>query len=338
MKNFITMLLVCALALCMLASCGGSDKLFDYNYDEYLSLGTYKGVEVSASAIDEEVQAQIDSILASNAKDVDTGKASVEGNKLVYTVNATVGGAEAADLAKTDVSVTLGTGTTGLEDLDAALLGMAKGDTKEVTLTVPADHTGNADIDGKEAVLSVLVTSVTEKVTPETLTDEMIATATENLYTTVADYTVYLRSAIKQNLAWNTVLANTTFTDYPKKEAEMYYDNYLASYQNTAAQYGMNLESMASMYGMTLDAFQNNLAQQAIAQVNQDMAMFALAEKENLVADEAKLAEIRKEMMVYYGYEDEAAMMEVVGEDAIEQSAAYDMVMEFVEANAVEVE
>ena len=64
MKNFITMLLVCALALCMLASCGGSDKLFDYNYDEYLSLGTYKGVEVSASAIDEEVQAQIDSILA----------------------------------------------------------------------------------------------------------------------------------------------------------------------------------------------------------------------------------------------------------------------------------
>ena len=315
MKNFITMLLVCALALCMLASCGGSDKLFDYNYDEYLSLGTYKGVEVSASAIDEEVQAQIDSIL-----------------------NATVGGAVAADLAKTDVSVTLGTGTTGLEDLDAALLGMAKGDTKEVTLTVPADHTGNADIDGKEAVLSVLVTSVTEKVTPETLTDEMIATATENLYTTVADYTVYLRSAIKQNLAWNTVLANTTFTDYPKKEAEMYYDNYLASYQNTAAQYGMNLESMASMYGMTLDAFQNNLAQQAIAQVNQDMAMFALAEKENLVADEAKLAEIRKEMMVYYGYEDEAAMMEAVGEDAIEQSAAYDMVMEFVEANAVEVE
>ncbi len=338
MKNFITLFLVCALAVCMMASCGGSDKIFDYNYDEYVTLGNYKGVEVSASAIETEVEAQIDSILTSNAKDVDTDAPSVEGNKVVYSVTATVNGTEAADLAKTDSSVTLGTGTTGLDDLDAALVGMSAGDSKEVTLTVPADHTGNAEIDGKEAVLSVSVSAVTENVKPEELTDEMINTATDGLYTTVADYTVYLRSAIKQNLAWNTILANTTFTDYPKKEAEMYYENYLASYQNTAAQYGMTLESMASVYGMTLDAFQNSLAQQAIAQVNQDMAMFALAAKENLVADDARIAEIKQEMMVYYGYTDEATMVEAIGEDAIAQSAKYDMVMEFIEANAVEVE
>ncbi len=338
MKKRFTLFLVCVLTVCMMASCGGSDKMFDYNYDEYVTLGNYKGVEVSVSEIETEVQAQIDSILTSNAKDVDTGAASVEGNKVTYSVTATVDGAEAADLAKTDATLTLGTGKTGLDELDAALLGMSAGESKEVTLTVPADHTGNAEIDGKEAVLSVSVSAVTETVTPTELTDEMINTATDGMYTTVADYQVFLRSAVKQNLVWNTVLANTTYNDYPKKEAEMYYENYLASYQNTAAQYGMTLESMASMYGMTLDVFQNSLAQQAIAQVNQDMAMFAVAAKENLVPTEEKLNTIKQEMMAYYGYTDEATMMEAIGEEALEQSAKYEMVMEFVEANAVEVE
>ena len=327
MKKLFTLLLVCALTVCMMASCGGSDKLFDYNYDEYVALGNYKGVEVSASAIETEVQAQIDSVLASNAKDVDTGAAAVEGNKVVYSVTATVNGADAAELAKTDASLTLGTGKTGLDDLDAAFVGMSAGDKKEVTLTVPADHTGNAEVDGKEAVLSVTVSAVTENVKPEELTEEMITTATNSTYTTVADYMVYLRSAIKQNLVWNTILANTTYSNYPKKEAEMYYDNYLASYQNSAAQ-----------YGMTLDAFQNSLAQQAIAQVNQDMAMFAVAAKENLVPGDEKLASVKQEMMAYYGYPDEATMMADIGEDALEQSATYEMVMEFGEANAVEVE
>lgn len=337
MKNIFTMLLVCALTVCMLASCGGG-KMFDYNYDEYLTLGNYKGVEVSVAAIDSEIDAQIDSILSSNATDVETGKPAAEGNKVIYSVTATVGGAEAAELAKTSASVTLGTGSTGLEDLDTALEGMSVNDSKEVTLVVPADHTGNADIDGKEAVLSVTVSSVTENVKPEELTDDMIKTATQDMYLTVADYKVYLRSAIKQNLVWNTVLENTTYVNYPKKEAEMYYENYLSSYQMTASQYGMSLEQMASVYGMTLDAFQNSLAQQAVAQVNQDMAMFALAAKENLVPDEAKIAEIKQEMIAYYGYEDEKTLIANVGEDAIEQSALYDMVMEFIEQNATEVE
>lgn len=337
MKKLFTLLLVCALTVCMMASCG-SGKLYDYNYDEYLTLGNYKGVEVSTAKIDEEVKAQMDSILASNATDEETGAAAAEGNKVIYSVTAKVDGADAAELAKTDASVTLGTGSTGLDELNAALLGMAKGETKEVTLTVPADHTGNAAVDGKEAILTVSVSSVTERITPAEVTDDMIKTATGELYTTVADYTAYLRDAIKQDLAWDAVLANTTIIDYPKKEAERYYENYIASYQSTAAQYGMTLESMASMYGMTQDAFMHSIAQQAVAQVNQDMAMYALAEKEGLTPDEAKIAEIKTELMSYYGYEDEAAVIAAVGEEGIEQTALIDMVMEFVGNNAVEVE
>ena len=66
--------------------------------------------------------------------------------------------------------------------------------------------------------------------------------------------------------------------------------------------------------------------------------MFALAAKENLVPDDARIADIKKEMMVYYGYADEETLIAAVGEEAIEQSATFDMVMKLVEENAVEVE
>ena len=42
--------------------------------------------------------------------------------------------------------------------------------------------------------------------------------------------------------------------------------------------------------------------------------------------------------MVYYGYADEETLIAAVGEEAIEQSATFDMVMKLVEENAVEVE
>ena len=54
MKRFLTLFLVCVLTVCMLASCGG--KRFEYNYDEYLTLGNYKGVEVSVAEIEKEIE------------------------------------------------------------------------------------------------------------------------------------------------------------------------------------------------------------------------------------------------------------------------------------------
>ena len=336
MKRFLTLLLVCVLTVCMLASCGG--KRFEYNYDEYLTLGNYKGVEVSVAEIEKEIEAQYDSILASNAKDVETGKPAADGNKVKYTMTAKIDGADVEALTKKDASVTLGTGKTGLDELDKALVGMSVGDSKEVTLTIPADFTGNAEVDGKEAVLTVAVSAVTENVKPTELTDDMIKTATGELYTTIADYEIYLRGAIKENLVWNKVLSDTKFIKYPEKEAEMYYDNYIASYQMTASQYGMTLESMASMYGMTMDAFLNNLAQQAVAQTNQIMAMYALAAKEGLTPDDAVLAEVKQEMIEYNGFADEKELLANVSEDDIYQSAVSQMAIDFAAANAVEVE
>ncbi len=336
MKKIVTLLAVSALCAAPLSSCGNSAS-YNYDFDDYLTLGTYTGIEVSKSAIEEEIDTQYDSILSQNTYDVDTGSASVDGNKVIYSMTATVDGAAVDALAKTDATFTVGSSTTDFEELTAVFTGISSGDTKELTVTLPDDYS-DAALAGKEAILNVTVSSVTTSVTPTEVTDEMVKTATNEEYTTVADYDAYLYDTVKQNMVWSSVVANTTFITYPKKEAEIYYDNYLNSYKNTAAQYGMTLEQLVSLYGMTTDAFFKDIANQAIAQVYQDMAMFAIAEKENIVPDDAKIAEIEAELVKAYGYEDAAALRKDIDKTTIEQSAKYEMVLSFVAEKAVEVE
>ena len=338
MKRLTAVLIVVVLCALALVSCGKSDKLYDYNLDEYLTLGKYKGVEVSIADIEEALEEQIDGVLQSNAKDVETVAPAEKGNKVTYSYTSTIEGVASDKLKKTNVTLTIGTGKSGFTELDEALVGMSVDETKEVTVVIPDAYTDDEELVGKTAVLSVTVSSVTKNVKPETLTDEMVSTATKDEYKTVAEYEEALRSSIKQSLAWNGVLTNTTFIKYPEREAEMYYEQFLNSYKSMAQQYGMTIASIASVYGMTTDSFYSMLAQEAVAQVNQEMAVLLIAEKESLVPDEARIQEKIDEMVVYYGYDSEEAFLKDVTRDAIEQSATYDMVMEFVEKNAVEVE
>ncbi len=337
MKKLITMCAVAALCAASLSSCGSDSVNYNYNFADYLTLGSYTGIEVSKAAIQTEIDSQYDTILAQNTYDVETEAASVDGNKVIYSMTATVDGAAVDALAKTDATFTVGSSTTDYEELTAIFEGISADDTKEITVTLPDDYS-DAALAGKEATLNVTVSSVTTAVTPTEVTDEMVKSATSEQYTTVADYDVYLYDTIKQNMVWDKVVNNTTFIKYPKKEAEIYYNNYLASYQSTAAQYGMALDQLISLYGMTTDAFYKNIANQAIAQVYQDMTMFAIAEKENIVPDDTKIAEVEADLVAAYGYENVEALRKDVDKTTIEQTAKYEMVLSFVAEKAVEVE
>ncbi|MBP3918235.1 MAG: hypothetical protein J6I50_03600 [Clostridia bacterium] len=337
MKKVFILLTVSALSAAALSSCGNNDAMYQYDLNNYVTLGNYKGIEVSVAEIKENMESQHDSILNQNKYDVDTGAAAEDGNKITYSLTAQVDGAAVESLAKTDAVFIVGSSTTDYEALTEAMSGITAGETKEITVKLPDDYT-DAALAGKDAVLTLNVASVTTSVTPDTLTDDMVKTATKEKYTTIADFDEYLYSNFKQTLVWDKVIADTKFSSYPKKEAESYYNNSLASYQSTAAQYGVTLESLVSLYGMTTDTFYNTIAQQAVNQVYQDMTMLSIAEKENLVPDDAKLDEVAAELAESYGYENVDALKKDVTKEALTQSATFDMVLDFLEANAVEVE
>lgn len=336
MKKLLILITVLALLAGSLVSCGKA--AYDYNYADYLTLGTYSGVEVSKKDIQAEIDSQIESVLANNAYYEETGKPAADGNRITYSYTGTVDGAAVDALTADNRTTVAAQGATGFTELDEALVGMSANGKKDVNVTIPDSYADDPSIAGKKAVLSVTVSAVETYVTPDKLTDEMISESSGGEYATVDAYKEYLWGAVKQNLAWNKTITAITFKGYPKKEAENYYNNYLNSYKNQAAQYGMTLEQLASAYGATLDTLQAMLAQNAVSQVNQDMAMCAIAEKENLVPGEEQLNAAAQELISYYGYEDEKALYKAVGKDAVKMSATYEMVLDFVAEHAIEID
>ncbi len=337
MKKTLSTAAVTALCISALVSCG-SEKMYDYNYDDYLTLGTYKGVEVSRAEIQEEIEKQYSTILSQNAYDEEISTPAETGNKVTYSYTGTVDGTEIEALKITDGVYTVGTTANNFSELDDILSSAVAGTETTVTVQVPETYTADESIAGKEAVLALSITKVTETITPETLTDEMVDKYTSGDYTVIADYEAYLYDAFTQNHVWEAVMDGTTFTGYPEKEAEHYYDSYVNSYTQMSAQYGMTISSLASAYGMTTDAFYQNLASQAVRQVNQDMVMYSIAEKENLVPGDAEIAKTKEELLKSYDYKDEKALIDSVGEEAIEMSAKYDMVLKFLAENVTYVD
>ncbi len=333
MKKLLAVALVTVMSATALVSCG-SKNISDYDPDKYVTLGTYKGVAVSQEEIDKQLESQVKAALEANKYDESTGKAAEDGNTIKYSYTGTIAGEANDKLTATEKVFVQGTGSTGITELNEALKGASKGDSMDVTVTVPDAFTGDENVDGREALLSVTVVDVTTSVTPETLTDDMVKKYTEEAYTTVDAYMEFCTESITESLAWNTVVANCTFDGYPEAVAEAYYEGYIVTYQNQAAQYGMTIDSLVGLYGMDAQTFYKQMAQQSVAQVKADLAMYAIAKAESLEADEATKSEMVKTLMESYGFKTEEEAREGIGEEAIEMSALYEIVVAFVTDNA----
>ncbi len=81
-----------------------------------------------------------------------------------FDLKVTVEGEERPEFAAQGRTVEVGAGLL-LKEINEALVGMSVGDTREATVTFPADH-GRAELAGKTAVFHITLTGLQEKVLP----------------------------------------------------------------------------------------------------------------------------------------------------------------------------
>ncbi|MFA6948562.1 MAG: FKBP-type peptidyl-prolyl cis-trans isomerase, partial [Eubacteriales bacterium] len=133
----------------VLSSCGNS---YDYNYtlSDYVKLGEYKGLTLSAEAVENSVQSTIDSLLSDNAETKDiTDRAVAAGDKVNIDYAGTIDGE--AFTGGTAAAQELTLGSSGyIDGFDDGIIGMSIGDNKTIEVTFPEDYS-NADVAGKDA-------------------------------------------------------------------------------------------------------------------------------------------------------------------------------------------
>lgn len=317
-------------ALLLLAGCGNKEEA---DYSSYVTLGQYKGIEITAvpDVTEEELEAELAARFRETVEEGDTVNIDYEGKLDGVAFD---GGTAQGQ------SLTIGSGSfiDGFED---GLIGVKVGETVDLNLTFPDPYQNNPDLAGKAVVFTVTVNQI-NGVVGAALTEEVIAANTS--YESVDAYKDGVREELQlvkdnQKLAaiWEVVQANTTINGYPEKKVEEYSNEMKSYYESMAAMYGIDLTTLLTANGITEEAFNQDCIEYGQQECAKYMILELIAQAENITVSEEEFNQEVEEAMRQSGMEKETLLEYYGGEEQVRENLLYNKVLEFLLAEAVEV-
>ncbi|MCR5666360.1 MAG: trigger factor [Eubacterium sp.] len=317
----------------------------EYTALDYVTLGDYKGVEVSLKASDYEVtkakiKEQVESDISSNPVYVKKKGNTVKEDSYVNVDYVGKIDGEAFDggsAEDVDLDIANNATTSGSAFVDGfceGLVGAKVGETVDVNVTFPDDYS-NEEYAGKEAVFTFTVNKLLKKktYTYDTLTDEYVS---EKLgYDTVDEYLDAVKEQLEssaesqktsdtQSAVISAVVENATVDGAPDGLLEMRSAMYKASMEASCEAYGISFEDYLSTYmGMTEDEFDEQVETYMADKVKEEEVLRAVAETEKMEVTDEELEEYISGIISSYGYSDESALYEEYSKSYIENSYLY---------------
>ena len=301
-----------------------------------VKLGKYKGIDLSIDKVevtDEEVDAQVNSILASNPNSQDITDRAVENGDIAnidYEGKKDGVAFDGGTAKGYDLHIGSGSFIPGFED---GVVGMKIGETKDIKLTFPEDYQ-STELAGKEVVFTVKVNSIKVE-TPATLDDAWVEKYTNGKQKTVADFKESTRKEIEesktmqvefqaQNDAMKTIMDSSEFE--PNNEAIEYEKNNQKNQLKKAAEEnGMAFDALLSMYGMTEEQLDEQLDTYAKEAVNRRILI-------DTIAKEAKI-KAKKEHYEYLAKQEGLELKDLesrYGKEVVDEAAKRYAVIKFV--------
>ncbi len=283
MKKLTAILLTAVLMMAFLTGCGKDRELYSKaNLEKYIELGEYKGIEIDTSS--DEFAEYYNEIFKSDITNYGLYKELTEGTvENGDTVNldyeGKLDGVAFDGGTATGADLEIGSGTF-IDDFEEELIGVAVGETKDVTATFPNPYTNNPDLAGKEAIFTCKINYINRPMTEQEAYSEMD-------FDSVEDYADYIiKRAAKQYLL-DAVCNDARISDYPEDDFETL-GNAILEYYTDAYQtaYGVDFEQLIVSNGTTVEEFKKETA---IEFMNVNMVMYYIFDAEELELLESTL-------------------------------------------------
>lgn len=352
MKKRVLILTAGLCVLTLLAGCGrkeenkGNTGTKDYNALDYVTLGDYKGIEVTVEkeeVTDEDVKKYIENMLAYYPAYEDTDKKIVEdGDSVNIDYEGLKDGVAFSGGTASGQVLKIGSNSF-IDGFEEGLIGAKVGDELALDLTFPAEYKNNPDLAGQAVVFNVKVNKIVQpkEMTYETLTDEYVAgslagvtgystvqTLKDGVHSYLESYNAYnaqtdTSNAITEKLA--EICTVEVPTDLLDERVKQYKEQYAAMCQK---QYNMELaDFLKENYSMTEDDFNTETVKYMKETLTADLILLAIAEKEGTELDEDGYQTFLKNMMTNYSYDSEEDLYADYGEDYIRDGYICNKVM-----------
>lgn len=324
-------------------SAGGSD--IDYN--DYITLGEYIGVEAEQTKI-EITDDDIDSYFeeeATNYEEVD--RAVESGDYIVVDYTVYVEGEASEDLSDTGIGMEVGLYEI-YDEFDDAVIGAKAGDSVDVNIDLSLYDESYDEL----LPCTIDITKVYEISIPE-LTDDYVTENTD--YTTVDEYRQALYDELYEQAceeavdelkysAWEVVMDNASLDNYTDEMYEEQYELYMADMEYWALMFGYDdTDTFFEDWGYT----DEDIVYEVEYYIEEEFVCRAIADAEGIEVTDDDISAMIEEYATEYGYDEVESFLEDYGyadvasfaEDyELEYYLLLDKVMTFVADNAVVVE
>lgn len=264
-----------------------------------VTLGAYKGIDVvepTYTVEDSDVMAELEKEREKNVRFVDVERAVETGDRVVLDYSGSIDGVKFDGGTAEDQTLVIGSGTF-IPGFEEQLIGMKAGESKDITVTFPADYA--KELAGKEAVFAITIKAVQLKELPA-LDDEFAKDISEfdTLDALIADKKKAMteqaeenRKTAIENLAVKAACDNAT-VDIPKVMVDRQINYMLQEMSYRLQMSGISLEDYCKYTGTELSALSESYREEAASRVKMQLVIEEIGKAEKIACDEAGLAKM----------------------------------------------
>lgn len=315
----------------------------DYDFNDYIKLGQYKGIEVKVDKLevkDEDVEVAIQMDLLNNgATPVDVTDRPV---KYGDTVNIDFvgyhngepfdgGSAEGYDL-------TVGSGSF-IEGFEEQLIGAKLNKEVEVNVVFPENYS-YTEMAGEPALFKVIINKIQYfELTEDFIKDEGFDSEEAYRESVLKELTNSNEEKMrkqKENFLYNAVIKGSEIT-LPDNLVDYYANDFKTLYSNVAASYGYDLETFISLSGYSMEEFEKDAKSYSDAMATRELVVRAISTIEGIEVTEEELQKKAEEYAEEYGYESGEEFLKEADADILKDDLLFEKVIEFLVAESVEI-
>lgn len=309
---------------------------------KYLTLGEYKGIELERTVqvvTDEDVELRIQAELEDHREEVGSGGTVQNGDLVTINFVGTKDGVAFDGGTANNYDLVVGQGGM-IEGFEDGIIGMKKGETKDVPLTFPEGYS-EPSLAGQDVNFQITLQNFRRA--PE-LTEAWVKKNTESA--TLDEYRESIRALLEQEAeefadssllssAWSKVSFASEVIEYPQKDIDNFINQYKKIIEMYASQAGMDLEQFIQAQGYTEENFEKDCRQYAEYVVKQNMIVQAIMDAEGLSLNDPECLEIQDQLIEENGAADLAELLDTYGQESVDQSIGLLRVENFIVDNAV---
>ncbi len=292
-----------------------------------VELGEYKGIQVEKAPIevkDEEIEAQITKEREANSRTVTVDdRAVAQGDIVTLDFEGFVDGVAFEGGKGENYDLTIGSNTF-IPGFENQLVGAEIGKELDVNVTFPEEY-GTKDLAGKAAVFKCKVNGIKVKELPA-VDDEFAQEVSE--FDTLDEYKADIKAKLlkekedeaaraKEDAVIGKIIEGAKM-EIPDAMVEYQTRQMLDEFAQRIQSQGISLDQYFQFTGLTEEKYMEEMKPRALQNIQSRLVLEAVAQAENLVAEEADIEEEIKKMADMYKMEANK-IKELLGERQMEE-------------------